>query len=542
MVSVGCGTGTLHGSHYDAGQDTLASGDSMENADAPTTVVNLSFPIRPAPMLDLLFVVDNGPSMAAKQPKLAAELAKIISGLSNICNGDKVDLRLAAITTDMGTDGVSASGACGPKTNGSLKGDAGKFQFVNAAACGVTDTRQPWLVENRNVSPLQRNFSGDIGAVFACIVSNLGTSGCGFSQPLQALEAAFYDPTNAALQRYGFLRSDADLGIVIVSDQDDCSVGNNSSMFASTSSVAGESMRLRCTTRALACGGRNLSAAPPGYPTTAAFATDFASCVPRTDYCRPGIDASQATDCTPLVDYRVIANELKQLKADPQYQITVTGFLGSPIDNAQTASAQLVIDQTPNPDTTDPAHSQLFDVWPLCYDPSRPSVNPATNFDSEAAATGAVGGVRLASFIDEFNWAGEKFSICQSDFSTALEDVVARCIDSKRWCIDEKLLDTDLARPGVQVSCKVWDSVPALGSPSGPYTDSPLFPQCDDTQAEVPCWQVVENWAQCPVSGQFVRILREPDTTFNVGTKVNIQCLTCVQGPDNPPFLPGCDY
>jgi hypothetical protein len=83
MVSVGCGTGTLHGSHYDAGQDTLASGDSMEKADAPTTMVNLSFPIHPAPMLDLLFVVDNGPSMAAKQPKLAAELAKIISGLSN---------------------------------------------------------------------------------------------------------------------------------------------------------------------------------------------------------------------------------------------------------------------------------------------------------------------------------------------------------------------------------------------------------------------------------------------------------------------------
>ena len=54
--------------------------------------------------------------------------------------------------------------------------------------------------------------------------------------------------------------------------------------------------------------------------------------------------------------------------------------------------------------------------------------------------------------------------------------------------------------------------------------------------------QVVEDLKQCPDSGQFVRILREPATTFNVGTKVNIQCLTCVQGPDDPLFLPGCDY
>ena len=124
----------MHGRPFDAGQDTLTQEDSVEGTEAGPSLVDLSFRVRPAPRLDLLFVVDNSPSMAAKQPKLAAQFAKIISGLSNGCNGDKIDLRLAVITTDMGRGCIPASGSCGSSANGSLKGDQGRFQFTNASA------------------------------------------------------------------------------------------------------------------------------------------------------------------------------------------------------------------------------------------------------------------------------------------------------------------------------------------------------------------------------------------------------------------------
>ena len=392
---------------------------------------------------------------------------------------------------------------------------------------------------------MRKNFVGDFAGVFGCLASAVGTGGCGYSQPLRALESAFFDPSNAKQQRDLFLRPDAYLGIVIITDQDDCSAGPESCIFTDVPAAAGESASLRCTTRASACGGQNLSSSPPGYPTTAAFAASLTACTTRTDFCGADIDASQPTDCNPLVDYRAIANEMKQLKASPYDQIAVVGILGWPLTyTADVVTAQVIIDQRPNPDVSDTAYPQIFDVWPICYDPSHQPANRAAGFDSDAAATGSTPGLRISAFLDQFGANGMRFSICDPDLSLAMEPVGWDMMcPMHSLCINSKLLDTDVAQPGVQASCKVWLSVPPVGSPGGPYAETQPYAECDAARSVVPCWYVIQDTAKCPVNGQWIgTVRRSGETTVNQGTILNIQCLACPDGVSDTSTIPGCDY
>jgi hypothetical protein len=546
LFPLGCVTRTFGEGSRDAGPDADESDVrkdpylSTVPTDAGSLLYTLRLGISPVPQLDLVFVLDNSPSMAAKQQKLSVQFSKLISALKDPITGKLIfDLRAAIIDSDMG--GASSAGACGPKANGSLFGDQGKFQFINAAACGVTDTSQPWLFENRNVSPVQKNFSGDFAAVFGCLASAVGASACGFSQPLQALESAFYDPSNAALQRDTFLRPNAYLGIVIITDQDDCSAGSDHGIFAEALDAASESTSLRCTTRASACNGQNLSILPPGYPTTTAFSANLADCATRTDFCDPDVDTAQATDCNPLKDYRAIANELKQLKSHADEQIVVSGVFGWPLDDRDLAKSQLIIDKIPNPDTTVTDHPQIFDAWPICYDPDHLPAHPGTGFDPAAAAWGATPGLRLSAFIDEFGRNGRKLSICEPDLSNAM--VWYYEIQSYDLCIAYKLVDIDLVQPGVQASCEAWDSLLVQGSQPASYTESAHFSKCDDALSVVPCWQAIQARLRCGRDGVWlVQVVREPDATFNPGTKVNMQCQVCPDSAEGSTTLPGCDY
>ena len=108
-----------------------------------------------------------------------------------------------------------------------------------------------------------------------------------------------------------------------------------------------------------------------------------------------------------------------------------------------------------------------------------------------------------------------------------------------------RLLDTDVTQSGVQASCKVWLSVPPVGSPNGPYTESSPFPQCDDALSVLPCWQVSHEPTRCPDTSneQLIQAHREAGaTTFNEGTVFNVQCQACPDTTVDTPVVPGCEY
>lgn len=105
-----------------------------------------------------------------------------------------------------------------------------------------------------------RNYTGSLDEAMTCI-SRLGIEGCGFEQPLAALRRAVdgTQPYNA-----GFLRPDAALLIVILMDEDDCSVVD-SSLFDPDDTSLGPLSSLRCFEYGVTCHEGDPDLRQPGY-------------------------------------------------------------------------------------------------------------------------------------------------------------------------------------------------------------------------------------------------------------------------------------
>ena len=524
----------------------------------PVQETDLSIAVSPVRQLDLVFMIDNSPSMAPKQDKLKAQFPKLLTALQDSTNGTLPDLRVAIIDSDLGTGGAYSDGYCGPKTlsDGTVSnyGDLGRFQMIGAKACGVTDPSALWLEYSSGHAV---NYTGDIKDVFACLASNLGTLGCGEEHQLQAFEFALFAKGIGNEAQQLMLRPNAYLGLVFLSDEDDCSAATNDGMFGDKPELAGESASLRCSTRAYACDGRNLSTGAPGYPTTQAYQTAFTNCVARTDACPDSIDGNQGTntsvptDCSPLRDYIKIADEIKSLKNDPANQILVAGIFGWPVGNNMANAEPVKFALRPNPDTTNPVPADIYDYWSFCYDPShRPqNMDPQTGFDADAWGWGAGPGVRESAFIDQFGENGLKFSICETDYAAAMSEIgSAIAIHLQNLCVNYKLVDTDPSTAGVQADCRVVYQTPDA---NGIYQESPdSLPQCgigatSDTISG-DCWQLVNDAVKCPGLGQLVNVLRTRAEInagpLAAGTKIAMQCLSCTDPLSGSTQVAGCDY
>ena len=517
------------------------------------TTVSVSEP--PTMALDLVIMIDNSSSMAPKQEKLKKQLPKLIAELRDPADGTLPDLRVAITTSDLGTGGVATNGSCGPKllADGTVSayGDRGRFQMVGASACGV----QPgaaWLEYTRH-QPV--NYTGEMEDVFACLVGNLGFSGCEQEHQLQAFEFALGLAKEGSAFQTAMLRPNAYLGLVLVTDEDDCSAATNDGIFAGNPSLGHESPSLRCATRAHVCSGQNLDVFPPGYPTSGPFVAPLANCAARTDACpnatdgTGGFDTSEPTYCSPLKSITHLIDEIRALKEDPDNQILAVGIFGWP-SYAQMAKARYKIDQIPNPNAGEGAVPGGFDLWPVCYDPDHPPVDDNV-YDPVAAGWGATPGLRLSAFIDQFGQNGMKVSICERDFAPDMRLLQP----TREWwplCLDKKLVDADTARPGLQPDCRVVYRTPTP-DPSDPtriiYVENPAsMPLCDagradDEQPVYPCWRVIKDRSKCPDFGQNLAVLRAPAERripLEPGTKTEFVCRTCVDPAPAVPS-PGCD-
>lgn len=510
--------------------------------------------LKPTRKVDLAFILDDSPSMGPKRDKLKAQLPRMLSAIADPNDGSLPSLRVAILDGDLGSGGALGEGACGPK-NGSIFGDEGALQIVGGLGCGMTDSAARWR-QTLTLSPA--NFSGDMGQVLGCLAGGLGQSGCGYQQPLQSLavSATIAGPTYLP----AFLREDASLGIVIVSDQDDCSAVTNAAMFGPV--LPGETADLRCATRGHACGGQNLP-----YPTIAGFTAPLSDCSARTDTaCDVGTDFAGPTPCTPLASVHALAEKVKALKpGQADSLIMVAGIFGWP-PYADMASAEYKIAPIPNLAYARDAQvpPTVYDVWPICYDPDHPPSNPdpATGYDATAAGYGAKPGLRLSAFIDEFGANGLKFSMCEPDWSAAMKTVGETwAMKMGNICLDQKLVDGDPTTPSLDPDCIVEylfpkrDDLPLPACIDGlatppclvlPGDDRDLtkttFPRCDDSAPVMPCWKIVDDMTKCPVSGHVLDVRKTPEPYTPGGARIRVQCRFCPAADAGTPAGPGCDY
>lgn len=217
--------------------------------------------------VDLVLVIDNTPGMERAQQTLMNTLPGVLRALlSGDHDGDGVaenasvrSIHLGVITTDMGT-GMNAAGSFAGCQRPS--GDDGRIGHVGG------DIEVPAFVSFA--------WDGDLGAVdeAARHVVDVGTDGCVFRQPLEALLKAvtareppvsYYDqpnptfrdattgewnaPGHAADAHAGFFRRGAALSVVVMTRGDDCSARDERIFMDTPKSNAlwGRDAQLRCT-------------------------------------------------------------------------------------------------------------------------------------------------------------------------------------------------------------------------------------------------------------------------------------------------------
>lgn len=125
--------------------------------------------------VDVLFVIDDSPSMVEEQAALVAGARELVGRLAR----ERVDFRLAVTTTD-------------PTRRGALLEQGG----------------QRWI-DGTTADPV---------AAFAALVASVGTLGAGTETGLDAALWALDGAVNG-----GFVRADARLAVVLVSDEEDAS-------------------------------------------------------------------------------------------------------------------------------------------------------------------------------------------------------------------------------------------------------------------------------------------------------------------------------
>ncbi len=204
--------------------------------------------IAPLRSVDILFVIDNSGSMAAEQANLAANLAPLIEILER--EDISADYRIAVTTTD--TDDGACAGT-GPEDGNfvatSCRSRLEQFstlpgfepaQDARHSACtdlcpealsdlrprpsalepGGEEASRPWIESVLGRTNLPQGVSA--AQAFACMGPQ-GVNGCGFESPLRAMSRALVRADRTTEDEFGFMRDEAILLVVFVTDEADCS-------------------------------------------------------------------------------------------------------------------------------------------------------------------------------------------------------------------------------------------------------------------------------------------------------------------------------
>jgi hypothetical protein len=162
--------------------------------------------------------------------------------------GVPTSFHIGVVTTDLGSGPTTPSANCTP---GGLGGKLQPLGRAHDPSCvpvtgGVNFINIDQVANTNNLPPAQ-----DLPATFTCMAS-VGDTGCGFEHVLESPYKALHDsiPENA-----GFLRDDALLAVVWVTNEDDCSAPPNTDLFdVNKTATYGLEASYRCTNYGIMCG------------------------------------------------------------------------------------------------------------------------------------------------------------------------------------------------------------------------------------------------------------------------------------------------
>ena len=411
--------------------------------------------------VDVLFVIDNSGSMGEEQGKLAAAMGAFIDGLE--VRGELIDYRIAFTTTDNGNPwcsgyadpvgGLLELSACSGRLEdftftgtdpATVMEDVACLEHCSSAMASVHETmdetttatddvprQRPWLQRVAGDSNLPDGIGESEAA--RCFAPQ-GIAGCGFESHLESLYKGLQRTQTEGEASHGFLREQAVLAIVIVTDEIDCSYRDAwEEIFDANGDKVFWEPDTEYPTSAICW---NAGVACTGDP------SQYDACVPGNyDVAGNTVEENDALAVLHSVArYQDIVQGFEQQKKQlyPYAEVIVSVISGVP-PGFPAGEAEI-----PYAQAADPEFQQDYGIGPGCSSADGDALPP----------------VRLRAFADSF---GERslYSVCDGDYIPALESVAAQIRDQMPpVCIPVCVADVDEKTAGLQVDCLVQREAP----------------------------------------------------------------------------------
>jgi hypothetical protein len=480
--------------------------------------------------VDLLFLIDNSPSMAPKQAELKSRFPQLIQILQDFGKMNPADYHIGVVTSDLGAGMYNINrGQCHPGGDGAI------LQAKGAAAdatCGTLGNGLSYIEYNQKVLDAMGNPTSnlppgqDLPTTFGCMAS-VGDLGCGFESQLEAVYKALHDqiPQNA-----GFLRPDAILVVVWVTDEDDdCSTDPSTDLWDTSAAGMmkyGALLSYRGTQYGIACDAPGSNSGPVMLPPYGDSGGPMNGCVPAT--------AAIGGKCIEVSKYisfftQPMANG--GVKVDPNDVILVG--ITAPEAPVQTILANVKAPVGP------------YQTCPGPIDPSGSGCAVVLQHSCVSTTNTAFFGdpaVRIRTVINSINAVNpmnsQNTSICDTSYQQALQGLGNIIVSSlKPGC-----LGAPVEHPDMNPDCVVEDvSRNTDGTTS--VTEIPWCGTNNDAMAQAsstkPCWYLKTN-TQCtavndpnggPAQQYGVSIVRPPSGP-PPNTTAQVSCATvAVTGP-----------
>ena len=407
--------------------------------------------------VDILFVIDNSGSMGEEQATLAGNFGAFIDVLE--AEDVAANYRIAVTTTDNGHVHCAGTGAeagnfvlssCRQRLDQfvSQPGSAAPVDAQDVACLDLcpealadleaqpttTDVdsqerARPWLerIDGRTNLP----DGVEPTAAFACFGPQ-GVDGCGYEAPLESMYKALARAGDENEDEFGFLRTDALLAIVFVTDEADCSVRPGYDGVFDPD------------------GDRALWTSDENYPTSGVCWNAGVTCETGDDgrlSCAPanvGVDGVEADEddavLQPLTRYVELLQGIEDRKRDAtgnhELDVLVSVIAGVPSGGGDVEYGR----------GTDPDFEEAYGIAPGCSSENGEAVPPARLLELASTFAGD---------------ASNLYSVCDADYTPALEEIADRFRQEfEPACVSTCPRDIDRIEDGLQTDCVITETVP----------------------------------------------------------------------------------
>ncbi len=432
--------------------------------------------------VDILFVIDNSGSMGGEQGTLVQSFASFVAVLEN----QQVGANYRIGVTSSAGDGVLRATSCRSRLNDFVFhwafGDIDERQrgCLDHCALDQIDIPDPWVEKSDG----QTNLPPGVGMAQALqCIGPPGINGPGYERPLESMRAALHDDAQ------GFIRDDALLAVIFVTDEADCSTDaatefwlkNFGQVFWTTPERPTSGV---CWRAGVACSGG------PG---------TYDDCVAQNKG-QDGLPTADEDEAVlyPVRRYVDTLTEIAQHKQrmGGQGEVLVALLAGVPLDHPQTGAE--VYQDSPLPD-----FNIEYGIGPGCGQGTETIQDPP-----------GIPPVRLREFAESFA-TGERnvFSICSPDYGVALSQIADAIGElNERACISGCVVDAEPGSSSLEPDCSLVETF-ATGAPDQPVP---------------PCVLLDEGW-EFPADDVHtcVRALTDVEgSTMNAADDMSAQCVT----------------